>query len=217
MEFGPQSASKISNPVYEPLWRGERTIVEIVDDSITVHDELGDELAIHEDLRASLAAMRLAAEIVLDGYLVPAPIRGSEGALVQMAVENLPSASEMGRQMLVGTRSSDRDRMMRESEARRRYAIASESPAAFIAIDLLSIDGQSLLDVPLLERKRLLEAAIGEDELVRRTMMVRPPVEAWLGQWKALGFSEIAVKDANSRYVPGATSRDWAIALVPRR
>lgn len=217
MEFGPLPAHKIANPVFEPLWRGERTIVEIVDDAITARDELGDEVALHADLRASLAAVRLAAEVVVDGYLVPAPLRGSEGALVQLATDSIPSATEMSRQMLVGTRRSDRDRMMRESEARRRYAVPPESPAAFIAVDLLSIDGQSLLDAPLLERKRLLEAAIGEDELVRRTMMVRPPVEAWFPQWKALGFSEIAVKAANSRYTPGTASREWAIALVPRR
>ena len=92
------------------------------------------------------------------------------------------------------------------------HELPEGSPAAFVAIDLLSIDDQSLLDVPLLERKRLLEAAIGEDELVRRTMMVRPPVEAWLGQWKAL--VGLPSQDNPATPAPGANER---LVIQPSR
>jgi len=35
-----------------------------------------------------------------------------------------------------------------------------DRPVAFVAVDLLAVDGSRLLDVPLLERKRLLESSI---------------------------------------------------------
>ena len=33
----------------------------------------------------------------------------------------------------------------------------------------------------------------------------------------AFGFREVAYKAANSRYEPGATSRHWTLAMIPRR
>jgi hypothetical protein len=58
---------------------------------------------------------------------------------------------------------------------------------------------------------------MADHELVRRSVAIRPPVEAWYAQWKALGFHEIAVKEANSRYEPGGVSSEWAITEIPRR
>ena len=86
-----------------------------------------------------------------------------------------------------------------------------------MAIDLLRLDGDSLLDVPLAERKRLLDGILVDTEIVRKTVTVRAPVAAWYAQWRALGFREVAVKGANSRYTPGVPNPDWATALIPRR
>ena len=59
------------------------------------------------------------------------------------------------------TRSADAD------EA--RAPAPGNQPAALVATDLLWIDGQPLLDIPLLERRRVLDSALGEGELVRRS------------------------------------------------
>ena len=82
---------------------------------------------------------------------------------------------------------------------------------AFVAIDLLRIDHQTLFDVPLLERKRLLEGLIQQSPLVRLSPWVTPPIHAWLRTWRSAGFRGAIVKAANSRYVPGALTSDWAI------
>jgi bifunctional non-homologous end joining protein LigD len=81
---------------------------------------------------------------------------------------------------------------------------------AFVALDLLRVDGQELLDVPLLERKRLLEGAIFQSPLVRLSPWVRPPINAWLRTWTGAGFKGAMVKSSNSRYELGSTTLEWA-------
>jgi hypothetical protein len=98
-----------------------------------------------------------------------------------------------------------------------RMPAPGDEPAALVATDLLWIDGQSLLDVPLMERKRVLESALDERELVRHSMAVRPPVETWFAQWRALGFEEVTFKGSNGRYRPGTVAEDWTVIVMPRR
>ena len=88
---------------------------------------------------------------------------------------------------------------------------------AFVAIDMLWLDGEPLFDVPLLERKRLLESVLAETDLIRVGQYVRPPIDTWIGSWRALGFSGMTFKAANGRYRPGTTAKDWATASMPRR
>jgi len=46
---------------------------------------------------------------------------------------------------------------------------------------------------------------------------VRPPIEAWYSQWRALGFREVVLKSANGRYTPGTPAADWATLVIPTR
>ena len=80
---------------------------------------------------------------------------------------------------------------------------------AFVAVDLLVVDGQSLLDLPLLERKRLLESIIVPSERVRVSPYTRPPVDPWVASWKGAGLKGAIIKAANGRYSPGAEVSDW--------
>jgi ATP-dependent DNA ligase len=132
-------------------------------------------------------------------------------------MDSVQTPGERARHMFIGESplTGKREALQRADEA--RLPAPGDEPAAFVATDLLWIDGQSLLDVPLLERKRVLDSALDERELVRRTMLVRPPVEAWFAQWRALGFEEITYKGANGRYVPGTVSTDWTVVVMPRR
>ena len=56
-----------------------------------------------------------------------------------------------------------------------------------------------------------------ESDLVRRGVFVRPPIEAWVGSWRALGFTELSFKAANSRYQPGTATNEWVSLPMPRR
>jgi len=82
---------------------------------------------------------------------------------------------------------------------------------AFVAVDLLRVDGQTLLDLPLLERKRLLDSLIRQGDLVRVSPYTRPPLRSWILSWKSLGFDGAVVKAANSRYVPSTVTEEWTV------
>jgi hypothetical protein len=219
MPFGRTEFRRVRDGLWEPLWAGRRVLVDVLDDRVTIRDEINDTLEGYAELRESIVECSRADELVLDGYLVPAPIRSTGGAEAPPGMDAVPSAGQMGRQMILGGGSTQaeerRDQFM--AERARRVSLPSSTPTGFVAIDLLWIDGQSITDVPLLERKRILESALDDNLIVRRTMAVRPPVEQWFGQWRALGFREMAVKGANSRYTPGKAGDDWAIALIPKR
>ena len=105
----------------------------------------------------------------------------------------------------------DRTRPGRHAPRARPPEQASDAVDGFVAVDLLRVDGVSLLDVPLLERKRLLESVVAPGALVRISPHVRPPVDSWVATWKSLGLRGGILKAANSRYVPGGDSIEWRI------
>ena len=216
MAFGPVDAKKVKDPLCEPLWGGRRALAELSNGAVGLRDENGNALDGYDTLRTAIAGTAAASELIVDGYLLPAPLRETVGAEAPLGMDASPTAKQVGRQLFFG--SGESRRKEEKQIARERFVVLRpEAPTAFVAVDLLWLDGESLIDVPLLERKRLLESTLLDHELVRRTVLVRPPVEAWYGQWRALGFREFAVKGANSRYRPGTVAQHWATQVIPKR
>lgn len=213
---GRVNARSVKDGIWEPLWGGRRVLIHVVADAVAIHDEQGEPLEGYDLLRDGIREAVMAHEVTFDGYLLPAPLRDTTGAESVVGLDAVPSMGQMSRQWLVGSGGTNR-RDAIEANRLRRMPLPSTSPTAFVAVDVLWLDGEPLIDVPLAERKRLLDGVIGDTEVVRRTVAVRPPVEAWYGQWLALGFREVAVKGANSRYTPGKPNGEWATALIPRR
>ena len=217
MAFGFKDARRIKDPVCEPLWSGERILVEVNDRAVRLRDTDGSTVEGFQDLEDAIADAVTAAEVVIDGYLMPAPIGAQvdDASLVDMP--NVPSAGQMARQFMLGSIGSNRYQDQLDAAESRIVAVSANEPAAFVAIDLLWLDRESLIDIPLAERKRLLDSVVAERDLVRRTVNVKPPVETWYRQWRSFGFREFAVKDANSRYTPGGESDLWTTVAIPRR
>jgi hypothetical protein len=206
--FGTKRSRDIVDPLIEPEWVGIRILVLFDGETAVAVDEAGDELDLPPNVGQAIKDASLADELVLDGYLSAQPGRSTEGMVVGR-VEG-PTAGTVVRQVFIGTRRSDR-----EGPPGHAIDIRQGDTIAFVAVDLLSIEGQSLLDVPLLERKRQLEGALLESDLVRRGLYVRPPVERWLASWRAMGFSHILFKAANGRYGPGTRNDSWSIWKLP--
>jgi ATP-dependent DNA ligase len=217
MAFGHGSPYKIADPLCEPLWGGRRVLVEVAGGEVDIRGTDGADVEGYDVLRAAIADAAFADELVIDGSLLPAPLRDTEGARVRVGMDAAKSPTDRVKHVFIGESplTGKREALKQADEA--RAPAPGDEPAALVAMDLLWIDGQSLLDIPLLERKRVLESALDERELVRRTMIVRPPVETWFAQWRALGFEEVTYKGANGRYLPGTVAQDWTVIVMPRR
>src|SRR5579859_293372 len=204
MAFGPHKVATIRTPIIEPLWSGTRVLVHVAESAVTIVDPDGAEVDGWPDLRETIVRNAFASELILDGYLTTELLRDTAG--VHPPIVGATSGEErpgIGRRLFLGAGRTSTQERFRRAEAARLAAIPTTDEAAFVAVDLLWMDDEPLLDVPLGERKRLLESVLREAHLVRRTAHVSPPAEAWFGQWRAFGFQEIAVKDANSVYRPG--------------
>jgi bifunctional non-homologous end joining protein LigD len=81
----------------------------------------------------------------------------------------------------------------------------------FAAFDLLEVDGESLLKVPLLERRRHLEGVLAPSPNVRLTPFVTRGLRSWRDTLQAQGFRRVVLKNWNSAYTPGKTTDDWLV------
>jgi bifunctional non-homologous end joining protein LigD len=103
--------------------------------------------------------------------------------------------------------------------AREIVARAAAAPVAFVAFDLLRDGDDDLCALPLLERRRRLEAALAllPGDAVRLSKQVRGDGTALLAEVRAHGWEGLVVKDARSPYRPGRRSREWRkLKLVQR-
>ena len=81
----------------------------------------------------------------------------------------------------------------------------------FAAFDLLEVDGESLLDVPLLERRRHLEGVLTPSLNVRLTPYVSRSLRSWRDTLATQGFRRVVLKNWNSVYAPGRENTDWLV------
>jgi ATP-dependent DNA ligase len=213
LEWRPQNprpsriAPVIRDAILEPKWYGTRVLVhfdsqrgggprrawvKVVDEDGTDATEL--EPAVTDQLAAAVQAI----DAVIDGYLTDQATRTGEGTSMSLRANVSPL------QPLLPGRA-DVDVVASE------LGESPETPIAFVAVDLLRLDGEELLDLPLLERKRLLEGVLSVGELVRVSPFARPPIGQWLASWKSAGFEGIVAKSANSRYRPSSETAEWAV------
>lgn len=197
----------ITDPIVEPLWSGVRVLAHIdattADGdrpSVTLVEDLGADLADElPDVVNAVGRSVLAGDAILDGVITR-----------QVGLDGVGAAA------IPEVRASTTSILMRNNAEldvvpRGPGADRDDAAEGFIAFDLLRIDGTSLLDVPMLERKRLLESVIDESGLVRVSVHVRPPLDTWLTTWKSLGLRGAILKAANSHYRPGHDSIEWRL------
>lgn len=215
--YGRGRADRLERPVVEPLWRGLRVIAAADANAAVVLADGEPAVGLHRlttALQESVA--RTADGVILDGYVTKQVAVDSLPALD--GSEEIPTRNQLVTKSLVGIRRNTNQERIRELEADEAARTFTEDDVVnLVATDLLWLDGEWLLDVPLLERKRILESVIPGEELVRTGPYVLPPYTTWMGSWRAQGFTRLTFKEANSRYRPGEEAADWATADMPRR
>jgi hypothetical protein len=206
----------IDDALVEPAWPGVRVLAAVSGGRSTLWLD-GEPLEEHEPLRTALVRATMTDDgAIFDGYLTRRVL--SEGVGMQVGVYDYPTITGQVSRMFIGGRLNRLDEMEKRREAEFEEARFDEDELVnLVVVDLLWLDGQWLLDVPLLERKRVLESVLPPEQLVRPGPYVRPPADSWIGSWRAQGFRGMTFKAANSRYRPGETSTEWAAADMPRR
>jgi ATP-dependent DNA ligase len=166
--------------LYEPKWDGFRAIV--------FRGGRSDAFIQSRDLRpldryfpevhaACLAA--LPDGCVVDGEIVVVTPGGLDFDVLQLRLH--PAASRVAR-------------------------LAQESPASFVAFDLLAADGRSLVEAPQHERRDRLEGLLaGVAPPVHLTPMTRDHALAtdWLTRFEGAGLDGVIAKPALGTYQPG--------------
>ena len=209
--YGNSSPQKVRDPLVEPLWTGLRTLAAVDESEATLVDADGDPIEGMDAIVDGIIAAAATDGLVLDGFITRQALHADSA--IYLWSDEMPSMGSM-----IGLRRNRAvDTVALKEAALESTTFASDDEVAFVAIDLLWLDGSSLLDVPLLERRRLLESVVRESDTVRLGAYVRPPIETWVGSWRAQGFTGITYKAANSRYTPGQPNPEWVVAGMPRR
>jgi DNA ligase D-like protein (predicted ligase) len=114
----------------------------------------------------------------------------------------------------------DFQRVLVREQTRGREAARAKArvhPVVYIAFDLLDRNGESLLDRPLVERRRLLSELLANapSPIVESAYVIGRGV-ALFEEAKDRGLEGVFAKRLDSRYLPGERTRDWLKIKVRR-
>ncbi len=87
---------------------------------------------------------------------------------------------------------------------------------AYFLFDLIYLDGQSLVDVPLEERKKLLKTSLREHAVVHYASHIERDGEDFYEAARKQGLEGIVAKLRHSRYEPGRRSKSWLKVKIRR-
>jgi len=87
----------------------------------------------------------------------------------------------------------------------------------FYAFALLHLDGKSLIEEPLANRRARLPGIVGEDPTLRVTLDLPGRVDAIVGALKAAGIEGVVAKRRDSTYQPGERSSNWVKLKLERQ
>jgi hypothetical protein len=208
--YAKGAPQKVVDPIVEPLWVGLRALAAIDDEGAVIVDADGEPIPDVDRIVRGLIQGAQAEALVIDGFVTK---QGGAAGSVYLWSDDLPSMST-----LFGLRR-DRaaDTVKLKEGALDAVTFEPDDEVRLVVTDVLWIDDESLLDVPLLERRRLLESVLVESDYVRVGAYVRPPIHTWVGSWRAQGFEGLTFKAANSRYRPGESNPEWVVSGMPRR
>ncbi|MGZ8392422.1 MAG: ATP-dependent DNA ligase [Gemmatimonadales bacterium] len=165
--------------LFEPKWDGFRAIVFRSASEVYIQSrDLRPFDRYFPDLHDALLA-RLPENCVLDGEIVITSPHGLDFDALQLRLH--PAASRVAK-------------------------LAKETPASFVAFDLLAAGGRDLMREPQTARRRVLEqllAGIGPPVYLTPATRERDTAAQWLEQFEGAGLDGVIAKPADTPYLPG--------------
>ncbi len=165
--------------LYEPKWDGFRAIVFRDGDEIYIQSRDGKPLDRYFPELAEPLLANLPQRCVVDGEIVIAAAESLDFEALLLRIH--PAASRVAK-------------------------LAAETPASFVAWDLLALDDESLLEVPQADRRARLEASLADaTPPVHLTPVTREREVAadWFERFEGAGLDGVIAKDESAVYEPG--------------
>jgi bifunctional non-homologous end joining protein LigD len=184
--YKPMLAQSASGPFNSEDW-----IFEVKWDGIRAISYINDELSIRsrndKELRHNFPELEelkiLAKNVVLDGEIIT----------IHDGIADFQTVVE--RSKLTSKRDIE--------------YMAQENPATYVVFDLLEKDGNSLTDMPLIERKRMLKETLKEGRHVVLSVFVEKDGESYYEEALKKGVEGVMAKKKDGHYTPGVRSENW--------
>ena len=185
----PMMATLVREPfdddgwIFEPKWDGVRTLAVCGHDETRLISRNSNEVTATYPEVASLHNRLVAIDAVVDGEIVAMDAGRPSFERLQSRI-NLQNPRDVERAM-------------------------KSIPVTFIAFDILYLDGRSLVDLPIEERKEILDATVVVSDRVQVSPCIEGDGISLFEAAKARNLEGIVAKKLGSPYRPGRRAREW--------
>jgi bifunctional non-homologous end joining protein LigD len=189
--------------LFEIKWDGYRVEAVVRDHRVSLHTRSGKDAGTYFPGLLSPPDWIAARDAVVDGEVVALDPDGrSDFGLLQ---------ERLGVRFGSGTpgHRPDPKADAKAADASSAAGPGSKAPLVYQAFDLLYLDGLSLLEVPLEERKRLLRSILRDSPHVRYATHVDGSGVAFRSAAADSGLEGVMAKERRSRYEPGRRVGTW--------
>jgi bifunctional non-homologous end joining protein LigD len=157
-------------------------------------------------------------EVKWDGYRATARVAGGDATLTSRRGNDLTGRFPgVARAVEAAVRTPDcvLDGEVCALDERGRSSFSAmqqgkpDTPIVYYVFDVIEIDGEPLVDLPLVERRRRLENLLDRRSKTVRISETFEDGRALLEAAKKEGLEGVVAKRKDSRYLPGKRTRDW--------
>jgi bifunctional non-homologous end joining protein LigD len=157
-------------------------------------------------------------EVKWDGYRAIAGVSGGEATLTSRNGNDLTGRfSKVAKEIVKAVKTPDcvidGEVCALDESGRSSFSAMQQSkpgtPIVYYVFDVLEVDGEPLVDLPVVERRKRLEQLLDRRNRTVRLSEAFDDGEALLQGAKEQNLEGIIAKRLDSRYFPGRRTRDW--------
>jgi bifunctional non-homologous end joining protein LigD len=157
-------------------------------------------------------------EVKWDGYRAVADLAGSQATLTSRNGNDLTArfqnvAKELAKAVKTPDCVLDGEVCALDEAGRSSFSAMQQgkagTPIVYYVFDVLEVEGEPLVDLPLVERRKRLEQLLDRHNRTIRLSEAFDDGEALLAAAKQQQLEGVIAKRLDSRYLPGRRTRDW--------
>jgi bifunctional non-homologous end joining protein LigD len=157
-------------------------------------------------------------EVKWDGYRAVADVVGSDATLTSRNGNDLTArfqnvAKEIAKAVKTPDCVLDGEVCALDESGRSSFSAMQQgkagTPIVYYVFDVLETDGEPLIDLPLVERRKRLEQLLDRRNKTVRLSETFDDGQALLQAAKQQGLEGVIAKRLDSKYAPGRRTRDW--------